>query len=97
MRALTEVAYPHERRPNPDAYCLCEATSQLRRIAEHEMQDEGNGNQRERDRNRQSGCPPAEAREIDEPKERRQDPVKRGFPNEVVIRQRRDMTLIEVV
>src|SRR5262249_7417853 len=80
-RALAEIPDPDECRRNPEAYCLCEDTPQLRRFGE--VQGDGNRDQCERDRTNQGSRAPGQASEIEEPEERRHAPVKRHLPKGV--------------
>src|SRR5262245_22880831 len=94
MRALAEIADPDQCRRNPDAYCLCEDPTRLRRIGE--MKCERNGDQRKRDRSRQGGRAPVRLREVEEPEERRHAPVERPLPKEVANRQSDEMAECEI-
>src|SRR5215472_1626100 len=89
-RARPEIRYPGDCRPNP------EHREHYHWLAgKDRVQDEGNGDQRKRDRNYQGDCAPWQAREVEEPEDRRQAPVKRRVPMGSASRQRGEMTMGE--
>ena len=90
-RALPEIPVPDECRNNPPDCEHCHGPT-----GGDEVPDEGNGDQRIRDRTHQCELAPGQAREIHEPEDRREAPVKRRVPRTVAKPKRDDRALGEI-